>query len=410
MKLLTIAFRNIRRNTKRSILSGIAIGVAVMAIVFLFSLLAGMKRDMESNITRFMSGHIRIRHSEYDENEHLNPLHLVVDNYQEIVSGLEEVENVDMVAPRILFPTAIYHNDMTFKGMGLVVDFEIEKFFQNLEQSLKKGRIPLADERGMLISSGLADELGVTLEDKITILTKTRFRGNNAITFKITGIIHFPVASFNKKYFLISLESGRSLLKMGDSVTEILVLLKNPARLAATTQAVKSLITGIERQKLSVKSWKEISFVYSLFELADISYYIIALFFFLLGTTVIANTTMMVIYERMREIGTVSALGMTGSQIIVLFFLEAFLISVIASFIGALLGVGITIPLSVYGIDYGKALEGVEYEISNIVRPMVDMGSAVFVFFYAVAVASLISFLPSRRAARIEPVTALRAV
>jgi putative ABC transport system permease protein len=139
-------------------------------------------------------------------------------------------------------------------------------------------------------------------------------------------------------------------------------------------------------------------------------YNFIALFFFILGTTVIINTTMMVIYERMREIGTVSALGMKPGEIVRLFFLEAFFISLIAAFVGALVGTGIVLAISRNGLDLSRMLQGLDMEVSPVIRPRLSLRSTVFVFLYSVAVASLASFLPSRRAARIQPVEALRSI
>ena len=136
----------------------------------------------------------------------------------------------------------------------------------------------------------------------------------------------------------------------------------------------------------------------------------IALFFFILGTTVIINTTMMVIFERLHEIGTIAALGMKPGEIVRLFFLEAFYISVISAFIGVLLGSALTLVLSRTGVDLSQMLQGVDLEVSAVIHPRLSLRSTVFVFFYSVAVSSLASFLPSRRAARIRPVEALRSI
>jgi putative ABC transport system permease protein len=144
--------------------------------------------------------------------------------------------------------------------------------------------------------------------------------------------------------------------------------------------------------------------------LVDTMYNFVALFFFILGTTVIINTTMMVIFERLREIGTISALGMKPGEIVRLFFLEAFFISIIAAFAGVLLGTALTAVLSRTGVDLSRAMQGVSFEVSPVIRPRLALRSTVFVFFYSVAVASLASFLPSRRAARIQPVEALRSI
>jgi putative ABC transport system permease protein len=137
---------------------------------------------------------------------------------------------------------------------------------------------------------------------------------------------------------------------------------------------------------------------------------VIALVFFLLASTVIINTTMMVIFERMREIGTVAAMGMTPQEIVRLFFLEAFYIGAIAAFVGVVLGIAVTIPLSKTGIDLTQSMGGVDLEINPVIYPRLNIRSTVFVFFYSTAIASLASFIPSRRAAKIEPVEALRAV
>ena len=103
MKLAKIAFRNIRRNHRRSLLSGTAIAVAAMAITFLFSYITGFLGDYQSNVVRYMTGHVRIRHVEYDENEQLNPLHLSVADYEEVVRKLEAEDGVAAVVPRTRF-------------------------------------------------------------------------------------------------------------------------------------------------------------------------------------------------------------------------------------------------------------------------------------------------------------------
>ena len=149
--------------------------------------------------------------------------------------------------------------------------------------------------------------------------------------------------------------------------------------------------------------------MYRLFQLATRIYDIIALVFFLLATTVIVNTTMMVVYERMREIGTIAALGMTGAQITRLFFLEALFIGVAAALVGVGLGVALVLPLSQVGIDYTEAMEGVELNMSNVIYPQLSLRSTVLVLCYSVAVTAAASFWPTRRAARLHPVTALRA-
>jgi putative ABC transport system permease protein len=410
MKLGRIAFRNIRRNRRRSLLSGTAIVVATMAITFLFSYMAGFLGDYESNVVRYMTGHVRIRHIEYDENEQLNPLHLSVANYEEVVRRLEAEDGVVAVVPRTRFFTAIYRNDQTFGGIGLGVDFEREKEMMSIEESLEQGRLPRKGEREMLLSAGLAQELDLEEGQKLTLLTKNKYMGMSGMTFLVTGIVRFQVAGFNESFFLMPIDTAARFLKMDDEATEVLVMLKDPKQVDAFVEKTRVILSNSGWNDLSVQAWTKVGIIYGMIRYAQNIYDIFALIFFLLASTVIVNTTMMVIYERMREIGTVAAMGMTPREIVRLFFLEAFYIGAIASFIGVLIGVAITLPLSKTGINVGGVMEGVSLEISSVLYPQLNIRSTVFVFFYSTAIASLASFIPSRRAAKIEPVEALRAV
>jgi putative ABC transport system permease protein len=410
MKLAKIAFRNIRRNRRRSLLSGTAIAVATMAITFLFSYIAGFIGDYESNVVRYVTGHVRIRNIEYDENEQLNPLHLSVADYRGVVQKLDSEQGVVAVVPRTRFFTAIYRNDQTYGGLGLGVDFEREREVMKIQDSLERGRLPRSEEREMILSAGLAEELDLETGEKLTLLTKNKYMGMSGMTFTVTGIVRFQVAGFNDSFFLMPIDTAARFLKMDEEATEVLVLLEDSNQVDAFAEKATGIVSNLGRDELSVQAWTKVGMIYGLIRYAQNIYDIFALVFFLLASTVIINTTMMVIYERMREIGTVAAMGMTPREIVRLFFLEAFYIGAIAAFVGVLLGMGITVPLSRIGIDLSGAMEGVSFEIGSIIYPQLNIRSTVFVFFYATIIASLASLIPSRRAAKIEPVEALRSV
>ncbi len=410
MKLSALAFRNIRRNRRRSILSGSAIAVATMTITLMFGWVAGILGDYRSNIVHYVTGHVRLRHALYDANERLNPLHLSVAGYRELLSALEAEPTVAAAAPRVQFATAIYQQEETFGALGLGVDFAREGRFMKVGDSLVEGRLPEMGRREILLGAGLADEVGAGVGDRITLLGKNKYLGMAGMTFSVTGIARFPVAGFNRSFLLVPIDTAQGMLKMQDEATEILLLARDERRGAELAARVDRIAAGTGATGLEAKPWERIGMWAGMMRIMDSMYNFIALFFFLLGTTVIINTTMMVIYERMREIGTVSALGMKPGEIVRLFFLEAFFISVIAAFLGVLLGTGITLALMRNGVDLSRMLQGLSMEVSPVVRPQLSARSTVFVFFYSVAVASLASFLPSRRAARIQPVEALRSI
>jgi putative ABC transport system permease protein len=136
-------------------------------------------------------------------------------------------------------------------------------------------------------------------------------------------------------------------------------------------------------------------------------YFIMGLVFYVLASTVIINTMMMVIFERTREIGTLASLGMDSKRIVRMFIYEAGCISAIGSFIGCAIGVVLVLVLEQTGIDFTQAMEGVDFEISGMMYPMLTWPSVVYAFVTGVVVASLASIIPSRRAAKIRPVEAM---
>jgi len=406
MKLSRIAFRNVGRNKRRSILSGIAIGVAAMAIVILFSLLSGMQADLASNLQDFYSGMVRVRHAEYTANEMLSPLHLRVGDLDERLATLDSLPEVESVAPRIRFPASIYLEGETFSAQGLGVDIEREVRYSQLDAYLVSGVAADTGSKEAMIGNALADRLGVEVGDSITVLTVTMTRGSNAMTFIVSGIVQLPVDALNSNTVLVPIATARDLLRMDNSATEVLVKLTRERESAAVAQRLRAMWDA----DLSIESWRDIPSAYTFIEWARNIYNGMAVFFFLLGSTVIITTTMIVIFERMREIGTIAAMGMTGKEIVRLFFLESLFIAMIAAAVGVLLGSGISLALGVVGIDMADAMEGIDIEIGSSIFPQWSLPTAIFVYFYSVIITGLAAFFPARRAAKVEPVEALHTV
>jgi putative ABC transport system permease protein len=218
------------------------------------------------------------------------------------------------------------------------------------------------------------------------------------------------VSAITQSHFLVPLEVAQYFLRMPEQVTDLLVKSAAGTTAGELAAGLESALAGVSRTELNAVAWTELQTSYAFIEIADVAYGFIALFFFVLGSSVIVNTTMMVIYERTREIGTLSAMGMEGGQLIRMFFLEAAMIAAAGAAAGVVLGIGITIPLSTFGIDFSASFQGLDFEMSQILYPKLNLRSTVFVFVYSVAVAAVASLVPSRRAARVSPAEALRSL
>ena len=409
MKLSKIALRNINRNKRRSLLSGSAIAVAAASIIFLFALLDGMETDLADNIQTFYTGTIRIIHSDFEKNKKINPMHLTVKDPDKIIEITKRINPDIQVSERISFPARIYIGSRYFNAMGIGVRFPDEIGFQKIEDVMVEGRFPETG-REVLLGARLAEKMGVKTGDKITALSATAGRGSNAMTFTVTGLAVFPLLEFTNSVFMIPLETGQDFLKMKTDVKELLLKYK-----ASSDQDAAALIDRLrnETEKNGIKNidiayWKDINDTYSMIAMAEKMYMIMAFFFLLLGCSVIINTTMMVIYERTKEIGMMKALGMKNSDVVKLFFLESFYIGIAASAAGVIFGVIISQILHHTGINFQNMMEDMDFEMSTVLYPVVTLTSVVTIFLYSVIIASISTFIPTLRATGINTVDALK--
>jgi len=318
------------------------------------------------------------------------------------------MEEVESYVPRTTFPSSLYIGGSNFGAVGIGADFEKEEAYMDFNSSLKEGRLPEKGKKEMIMGAVLARDLNLKIGDKVTVLSTTAARGTNAITLKIVGLFALPVAELNAKFFWMPLETAQYFLRMDDDVLEVLIKVKEDYNARAFARKLGDVLSNGSGTNYDVRPWDELSTTYGLLKLADMIYNVMAFIFFVLGSTVIINTTMMVIYERMREIGTLGALGMHGSELTRLFFLEGTIISIIGTSIGVIAGIGIVLYLNGAGLDFTDAMSGLDFEISSVLYPELRAGRTIFVFFYSVIVASLATLIPSRKAARIQPVEALR--
>ncbi len=408
MKLATIALRNIFRNKRRSLLSVTAVAVAALGITLLFALLEGIREDIRHNAWNYETGQVRVRNAEYDRYEYLNPVQYVVPEYLTLTERLETLPEVSAVSPRITIASVSFRGERQISARGIGMDMTAERRYQDdLEGIVAEGRLPEPGSTEAILGNRLARELGVQIGDSVTFLTQTRVRTSNAFTVDVVGIAAFPVAQLDRSTFLLPIERAAHYMRMGDAATELLIKGAGvPTETLATAVAAETADHGLEG--MNVTPWSEVSGGYAYLQVANVVYRIIALFFFLLGSTVIVNTTMMTIHERTREIGTLAAMGMRRGELIRLFFTEATYLGIAGSLAGVLLGSAIALPLQHTGIDFSAQMELVDMDLSTMLYPVLNWRSTVLTFFYSLAVAMLASFIPARRAAKLQPVEALR--
>lgn len=397
--IFKFAFRNVLRNRKRSFLTALTIFFAAIIVGFSQSWVNGLLNVYIENFTRFQTGHVRISTEEFVKREKFMPVDEFISEPQQLIDTITSIDNVNVVRERIRFAILLGKGDLTTDAVGMSIDLENNEF--NLKDKILNGTFI---NSGMYVGYRLAKKLNIVSGDELLLAAKTSEGGLNGIKLKVNGIFKLGMM-YDKKYFFVGLDDARTLLKMQNGITEILVYADDIEQ----TDLVKASIKTILPAGIIAESYKEqLGTYYETLKSTKSIYIFIEGIILFLASFVIINTMMMAIFERMREIGTMKALGMTDSELFLNFTLEGAILGAAGGILGAAVGFLIIVYLSKTGIDMTTQLESLDIPYEYIIRPLIRPVDLVIAVGLSIIVPALAAMIPARHARRLMPAEALR--
>lgn len=410
--MFKIALRNILRNKRRTILTGLSIAMAVMMAIYIWSFISGVMDSMFDNMIRLTSGHVRILNTDYVKREKMLPLEANIQNYRALERIAKKNKNVVSVAGRIKFGVLLDHKGKNKPVMGTGIVPALESQISNLDQKMVEGRIIKARRQEMNIGANLAKELGLKLGDTLTVVTQTAYGSVAAMNLKVVGIFKYGVPSIDKTTFYLPLASAQQLLDLDNAVTEIFILINDMNKAPEVAREIGASLKQVYSDQYITRAWQEQGMVFVWMRLAKRIYGSIYFIILFLASFTILNTMYMSVLERTREIGMMKSLGMKNRQVMGVIMFEALLIGTIASFIGMVWGAGIAYYLATKGIDLSSTFEAMKgtfnMPVSYVYRAIFDWGIIFFGFCMGIVFSLLAAIPPALRAAKMEPTEALR--
>jgi putative ABC transport system permease protein len=403
--LLKIAFRNIFRNLRRSMLTIFISFLGVFVLMMSSSFLGGMFNNLMGESIK-TTGHIRITSADYETKERMMSLTGNVADYEPLKETIAKVPGVVTVTGRLRFPSLVYkaNGDENKEGLGFGIEkADLRKL--NFKNHTYQGRPLVPDARDeIMVGRQLAESLRLKVGDEVTLLSRTLYNSTYALNYKIVGLFDMQNGKLNKTFY-ISLTSAQELLDMSGRVTEILVYGQSSDTAATVMERLKK-ISGFH--ELLLKRWDEIGFAPVFMGIVRVVSTIMQLVFILLAALGIANTMMMAVFERKGEIGLLKSMGMHEQEITMLFTMEGFFLGFIGTLLGLAGGGLVAFWLFKYGINLGSSLEGVPMVVANIIYGTFDMGIFIKALILGLTAAILASLLPALNGVRLKPTEALR--
>lgn len=407
--LFKLAFRNIFRHFTRTFLTFLAIAVGLMFMIILDSMLAGIDQESFDRVINYETGHIKIFDRGYRDDEENYPLDKSIEKPDSIIKALEKDPDVAGVTSRINFRIMLSNGVDQFPAVGIAVNPQDDQSVFRLKQAVEIGDFLKGTEEAMLIGEGLAEDFGVNIGDYLTILTRTKFDTYQALDLRIKGILKTEDPKIDWAAIVIPLGLGQESLDMGKGVTEIDIKLKDPTKTQQFRDKLAKEITGVE-----VATWKDLAEdVIAIAEAKRGGTFVMLFGIFLVALIGITNTILLAVFERVKEIGMMAAMGMKRRQIVRLFMLEGAMIGLLGSIAGCLMAFLVNIPFVEYGLNWGmymRDMGDIGYRITGVSRGVWNINMFIFAFIFGIVVSALTSFYPAWVASRMEPTEALKRV
>ena len=398
-----LAWRNIFRNKRRTIIASVAIGIGLAALIYSDALIIGMKESLIRSTTSSFLGEAQIHREGYRLSRDAE---LTIRHSSALLEQLAQDKSVARFAPRTQAFGMLTSPANVNSVMLVGVDPERERHLSQFDDALRQGEWLRGEARDLVIGSKLAETLEVGLGDRV-VMTVAQVKGGDLSQemFRVSGVYHFGIRELDTGMALVPLSKAQQMLGIPDGIHEIAV------RFHHLHDAENPDLGFWDRYSSNgneAAGWPELMpEMKNVLELTDFSMYILALI--LAGVVVfgIINTLFMSMYERMFEFGVLRAVGTRAGGIRKLIVLEALALGLISVGIGALLGLGATALMAHLGIDF-RGIEMTGVHIQELIYPQLRTMQFIKYPAWVILFCSLVGLYPALVAGRMKIATAMR--
>jgi ABC-type lipoprotein release transport system permease subunit len=402
LQLLKMAFRDLGRNRRRSLFSALAVAVGLAILILMASVIDGEMGSSIQGAILLETGHIQVRAASYDQNKSSLKWEDLVLNPDQIASQVGALPQVKAATPRLFASGFITAGNQSAGARIYGID-PASAANDPYRLGIISGSFLSADDSGgLLVGKPIAEKLHVKAGDNVSLSVNTANGDVAEQTFGIRGIYSTNTNSFDSATIFLPLAKAQTITHTQNHASTVFVLLKDTADTDKVASALKV-------SNLKMLTWKDLNPLILDFETLANSYIsILYLIILAIAASVIINTLIMSVYERTREIGILSAIGMRGGRIMWLFLAESALLAVGGVLMGIVLGMLAVYVFNIHGFYIGNfGMTG--FMVADTIFAKLTLNKMINLSTMTFIVTILAGLYPAIMASRLQPVEALRA-
>jgi putative ABC transport system permease protein len=395
--LIALAWKNLSRYKRRTAITVAALAVGVCFYIWIDGWLVGAETESERNLIWYETAAAKIMNEQYWEDIETFPLKHVVADPADLEAGLAAAGIA--YTRRTVFAGELFFAEGTKPVKMVALNPASDGKVFRLDQSISEGSFLDGTGDGILLGEWLARDLGIEVGDAVVVRTRTRYGAFQTLDLEVAGILNSPNPVINKGTGFVSLAAIEEAMEMEGAASELALYFPDWKQPQTRLTEIEPLLAG--RPELVLLSWRDLAQDYLMFaQMKQSGSGIYLLLVFIIAAVGITNTMLMAVYERVREIGMMRALGMKNSAIRLAFLLEAGGIGLLGSSIGLALGALITYFMVRNGIDFSKMIGEMDigYRISGVFYSAWHPAAFVGGFICGILATMVISLIPSSRA------------
>jgi putative ABC transport system permease protein len=405
---LKLGWRNLGRNKRRTFLTLGAVALYCWLLLWFLWFGDGAHDGMIENYVRILTGHVQIHARGFRDDMS------VMKRIREPGPVLEAVARTPKVrsySARIkTYALAAAHGDSA-GAFVLAFDPRRERGVSNMHKSLREGRF-LEEGRGREVVIGyvLAENLGLKIGDEIAVMVQAADGSMGADKFAVVGLADPGISSMNNSLIMMNLADAQTLLAYGDAVNEIIVMADDSYDVDRVDRELKA---NIDLERYEVLTWAEAApEMKQLVELDWASFVLMMAVFAVVALLGIMNTVVMSVFERVREFGIMTAMGLRPGQLARLVVTETLLLTLVAAAVGFGLAAATTYANTIYGFDmsvFGAQESLADWGMANtLFFAKFSLKFFVIALVSVVAMALVAALYPALKAAAMKPVEAIK--